>query len=70
MNIIIIDNMTTTIAITEDIRERLKDYGRKGDTYNKIISNLLHIVGKDRYMEEIYSRSEEKGKFLAWDDVK
>ena len=70
MIIIIVSNMATTIAISEDNRERLKDYGRKGDTYNEIITNLLHIVDREKYMEEVYSRSREKGKFLDWYDVK
>ena len=62
--------MTTTIAITEETRDRLKDYSRKGDTYNDIISNLLRIVGRERYIEKISTRARENEKFLARDDVK
>ena len=34
----------TTIRIRKDIREKLKEIGRKGETYDEIISRLI----KDR----------------------
>lgn len=31
----------TSIRIQKDIRDRLKDRGKKGETYNEIIERLL-----------------------------
>ena len=33
--------MTTTISVTEDIRERIKEFGSKGETYSEILTRLI-----------------------------
>ena len=37
----------TTIQISKDTREKLKIIGRKGQTYDEIIENLIEIAKKD-----------------------
>jgi hypothetical protein len=36
----------TTIQVKETTREKLKDLGRKGETYDQIIEKLLQIYQK------------------------
>lgn len=44
--------MATTIAVSEDVRDQLKEFGSKGETYDKIISRLLSNA-KERQMQEL-----------------
>ena len=36
----------TTIAITPDIKERIQEFGNKGETYSQIIVRLLESAKK------------------------
>lgn len=63
------DIMATTIAVTEDTRDRLKSYGRKGDTYDDIISRMMDIVDKELYLSDVYRRLGEKEKFIPLDEL-
>lgn len=42
----------TTIQVDQDVKERLRRRGEKGETYNEIIENLLDTV------DEIETESE------------
>ena len=33
--------MTTTIAISESVREQIKEYGHKGETYDQILTRII-----------------------------
>ena len=44
--------MNTTIAISTDIRDQIKEFGNKGDTYDEIISKLLNSA-KERQLQEL-----------------
>ena len=44
--------MTTTIAISTDIREELKSFGSKGESYNDILKRVLAIA-KERQLQEL-----------------
>jgi predicted CopG family antitoxin len=59
---------TTTILVSKDVREKLKDHGKKGETYNDIIAKLIEIAEQ----EEFYNRQRrilEKGEFVPLDKV-
>ncbi len=43
----------TTIQISKDTREKLKIIGRKGQTYDEIIENLIEIAKKDIFFAEL-----------------
>jgi predicted CopG family antitoxin len=45
---------TTTIQIFEDVKEKLKKMGKKGDTYNDIIKRLIEKIEYIKFMEEQY----------------
>ncbi len=43
---------TTTIAVSEDIRDRIKEIGNKGETYEEIIERLLNAF-REKQLEEL-----------------
>lgn len=43
---------TTTIAVSPDIRDRLKEFGMKGETYDDIIGRLL-TSAEERQLQEL-----------------
>ena len=61
--------MTTTIALSESTRDKLKTYGRKGETYDQIVRNMMEIVDRELYMREINRRLGEKEKFVPLDEL-
>jgi len=49
---------TTTIAIRKDLREKIMEFGSKGETYSDIISRLLESA-RERQIQDILM--DEKG---------
>lgn len=37
---------TTTIALTRKVRDRLKKYGHKGESYDDLIDRLLNVIDR------------------------
>ena len=50
--------MNTTIAISTDIRNQIKEFGNKGETYEEILQRLLQSA-KDRQLQELLMDSED-----------
>jgi predicted CopG family antitoxin len=44
--------MNTTIAISTDIRDQIKEFGSKGETYDDILAKLLNSA-KERPLQEL-----------------
>jgi hypothetical protein len=44
--------MNTTIAISEEIRDQIKNFGNKGETYDDILTRLL-TSAKNRQLQEL-----------------
>jgi len=44
--------MNTTIAISADIRDKIKEFGSKGDTYTDIL-NKLYESAKQRQLQDL-----------------
>lgn len=42
----------TTIAITEQVKQRLNLFGNKGETYNNIIEMLIETAEKSDFFEK------------------
>jgi len=59
----------TTIPVTKDVRDRLKQYGMKGETYNEILKRLMDEVDYEAFMERQYKKLEEKEKFVSLDEI-
>ena len=54
----------TTISVSARTRDKLKTYGMKGDTYDKIITRILDKIDREEFLEECYQRLSEKNKFI------
>ncbi|MEK6947055.1 MAG: hypothetical protein AABX32_05610 [Nanoarchaeota archaeon] len=50
--------MNTTIAVSEEIRDQIKEFGRKGEKYEEILARLLNSA-KERQLQELLM--DEKG---------
>jgi predicted CopG family antitoxin len=50
--------MNTTIAISPEIRDQIKEYGNKGETYDEILARILNSA-KERQLQELLM--DEKG---------
>lgn len=61
--------MTTTIAVSEAVRDRLKSLGSKGDTYDEILARILDIVDRETYIEEVRRRLDAKKEFVDLDEA-
>ena len=44
--------MNTTIAISPEIRDQIKEFGNKGETYDDILAKLLNSA-KERQLQEL-----------------
>lgn len=44
--------MNTTIAISNNIRDKIKEFGQKGETYDEILARLLESA-KNRQLQEL-----------------
>ena len=44
--------MNTTIAISQKVKEQIKEYGNKGETYDDILTRVFEYVRK-RQLQEI-----------------
>ena len=58
----------TTIQISKDNREKLKIIGRKGQTYDEIIENLIEIAKKDIFFAEL-DRIADTEEFVPLDKL-
>ena len=47
--------MVTTIQINEDVRDKIKSFGSKGETYNDIISRLYGVAVQQQLRELLFS---------------
>jgi len=48
-------NMSTTIQISEEVRDKIKSFGAKGETYQDIIERLYNIAVKEQLKELLMS---------------
>ena len=58
----------TTIQIEKDTRERLREFGRKGETYDRLIRRLLEAARRIRFFEEL-DRIVETEEFVPLEEV-
>ncbi len=62
-------NEITTIPITKEVRDRLKSYGLKGETYDNILRRIMKMVDYEEFMERQYRLLQEKDKFVSLDEI-
>ena len=47
--------MSTTIQLEEDVRDKLKSFGAKGETYNDIITKLYNVAVQQQLRDLLFS---------------
>jgi len=62
-------NEITTIPITKTVRDMLKSYGLKGETYDNILRRMIKQVDHEEFMERQYKLLQEKDKFVSLDEI-
>jgi len=62
-------NEITTIPITKTVRDMLKSYGLKGETYDNILRRMMEQVDHEEFMERQYKLLQEKDKFVSMDEI-
>ena len=63
------ENEKTTILVTKKTREQLKTLGRKGESYEDIITRLLEEIDHQEFIARQYEGLNEKDKFIPLEDV-
>jgi len=58
----------TTIQISRDTREQLRDLGKKGETYDQLLLRLIELARRGKFFEEI-DRIIENEEFVPLDDI-
>ena len=58
---------STTIQVDINIRDLLRSFGRKGETYNEIISKLIHRARYVEFMEENYRILDTEENWVSLD---
>ena len=44
--------MNTTIAVSSEVRDQIKEFGKKGERYDEILARLLNSA-KERQLQEL-----------------
>lgn len=61
--------MTTTIPVEKETREKLRSFGRKGETYDQVLRRLMTIAEYEEFMTRQYERLKEKNAFVSLDEI-
>lgn len=64
LNIAMNSKEKTTILVTRKTCEELKSLGRKGETYDDIITRLIREINRQEFIAQQYKKLEEKDKFI------
>jgi hypothetical protein len=59
----------TTIPLDKETRERLRSFGKKGETYDQILKRLMSLAKYEGFMEKQYDRLKRKEEFVALDEL-
>ncbi len=59
----------TTITLSKETRDDLKDLGKKGETYEDIIKWMIGKIDYKEFMDRQYDRLSEKEKFVSLDEL-
>ena len=60
---------TTTIQLDTKVRDMLKSFGKKGDTYNDIIIGLIKRSRYVEYMKESYEILDTEDNWVSLDEL-
>ncbi len=60
---------TTTIQVEVEVRDLLKSFGSKGDTYNEIILDIIQRSRYVEYMKETYEILDNEEDWVDLDEL-
>ena len=60
--------MATTIAVTDETKETLRQCGEKGESYDHIIKRLISEAGW-KHLDDRWNRILENDDFISLDDL-
>ena len=60
---------TTTIPVEKDTRDRLRSFGKKGETYDEILRRLMSLADYEELMDRQYERLRDKKSFVSLDEL-
>jgi predicted CopG family antitoxin len=58
----------TTIQIQKETREELREFGKKGETYEEVIKKLMDIAKRVEFFEDI-DHILETEEFVSLDEI-
>ena len=58
----------TTIQIQKETREELREFGKKGETYEEVIKKLMEIAKRVEFFEDI-DHILETEEFVSLDEI-
>ena len=58
----------TTIQISRETREELREFGKKGETYDRVIRKLMEVAKRVAFFEEI-DHILETEEFVPLDEI-
>lgn len=59
----------TTIPLRRETRDRLRQLGRKGETYDDVVIRILEQAELAAHLETHYLRLRDKSKFVPLDEI-
>ena len=59
---------TTTIAVSLEIKEILRQFGEKGESYNNIIKKLIKEAGWNK-LDNRWNKIPENDEFISLDEL-
>jgi hypothetical protein len=59
----------TTIQLPPKVRDRLKGYGMKGQSYGDLLVALMDRVDYEEFMERQYRRLSQRKEFTPLDEI-
>ena len=60
---------TTTIQVDSKVRDLLRSFGRKGETYNDIILKLIERARYIEFMRESYNILDTEEEWISLDEL-
>jgi hypothetical protein len=60
---------TTTIQLDSKVRDLLRSFGRKGETYNDIILKLIERARYVEFMRESYNILDTEEEWISLDEL-
>jgi hypothetical protein len=59
----------TTIPLRRETRDRLRQLGRKGETYDDVVIRILEQAELAAHLETHYQRLRDKSTFVPLDEI-